>query len=55
MAKESKYYGTGHRKTSIAKVTLTPGKGKITINGKDVNEYFPFDVFDVYESIMVTL
>ena len=44
MAKENKYYGTGHRKTSIAKVTLTPGKGKITINGKDVNEYLPYEV-----------
>ena len=43
MAKEKKnsYYGTGHRKTSIAKVTLTPGTGKITVNGRDVEEYFP--------------
>ena len=43
MAKEktNKYYGTGHRKTSVAKVTLTPGTGKITVNGRDVNEYFP--------------
>ncbi len=43
MAKEktNKYYGTGHRKTSIAKVTLTPGTGKITVNGRDVNEFFP--------------
>ena len=43
MAKEktNKYYGTGHRKTSVAKVTLTPGTGKITVNGRDVNEFFP--------------
>ena len=43
MAKEKKnvYTGTGHRKTSVARVTLTPGTGKITINGRDVNEYFP--------------
>ena len=42
MAKEKKnvYTGTGRRKTSVARVTLTPGKGKITINGHDVNEYF---------------
>ena len=39
-----KFYGTGRRKTSVARVTLTPGKGNIIVNGKDVNEYFPFDV-----------
>ena len=46
MAKEKKntYTGTGHRKTSVARVTLTPGKGKITVNGKDVREYLPFEV-----------
>lgn len=36
------YYGTGHRKSSIAKVRMTSGKGNITINGRDVNEYLPF-------------
>ena len=36
------YQGTGHRKSSIAKVVMVSGKGKITINGRDVNEYFPF-------------
>ena len=40
----NRYYGTGHRKTSIAKVTLTPGTGKITVNGRDVNEYFPSEI-----------
>lgn len=46
MAKDSKkvYTGTGRRKTSVARVTLTPGKGKITVNGHDVNEYLPFEV-----------
>lgn len=40
MAKDSKVYiGTGRRKTSVARVTLTPGKGKITVNGKDVHDY----------------
>ena len=44
-AKEVKsFYGTGRRKGSVAKVTLTPGKGKITVNGKDVSEYMPFEV-----------
>ena len=41
MAKNKKsYYGTGKRKSSIAKVTLTEGKGSIVVNGKDVHEYF---------------
>ena len=40
---ESIYYGTGKRKTSIAKVRLTSGSGKITINGKDVHEYLPYE------------
>ena len=44
MAKENKvYYGTGRRKTSIAKVELVSGKGKITVNGKDVHEYLPYE------------
>jgi small subunit ribosomal protein S9 len=33
-------YGTGRRKTAAARVFLTPGKGKISINGKTVEEYF---------------
>ena len=37
-----KYYATGHRKSSMAKVTMVSGKGKITINGKELNEYLPF-------------
>ena len=42
MAKDNKniYTGTGRRKTSVARVTLTSGSGKITINGHDVNDYF---------------
>jgi len=34
------YYGTGRRKESVARVFLRPGEGKITINGKDFEEYF---------------
>ena len=40
MAKEV-YYGTGRRKSSVARVFLTKGTGKITVNGRDVEEYFP--------------
>lgn len=38
------YYATGKRKDSIAKVWLTPGKGKIIINKKDISDYFELDV-----------
>jgi len=34
------FYGTGRRKSSIARVRLYPGSGKITINGRDIEEYF---------------
>ena len=34
------YYGTGRRKSSVARVRLVPGAGKITINGRDMEEYF---------------
>ncbi|MFA6755707.1 MAG: 30S ribosomal protein S9 [Bacilli bacterium] len=40
--KDVRYYGTGRRKSSIARVYAKPGKGSIIVNGKDVNEYFPF-------------
>ena len=33
-------YGTGRRKTSVARGRLVPGQGKITVNKKDLNEYF---------------
>ena len=43
--KESRTFcGTGRRKSSVARVILRPGKGKITVNGRDVNEYMPFPV-----------
>lgn len=34
------YYGTGRRKSSVARVRLYEGSGKITINGRDIDEYF---------------
>jgi len=39
MAKEQ-YYGTGRRKSSVARVYLVPGNGNITINGRTIDEYF---------------
>jgi len=35
---------SGRRKRSIAQVKMVPGSGKITVNGKDVREYLPFEV-----------
>jgi small subunit ribosomal protein S9 len=37
------YLGTGRRKTSVARVYLTPGTGVITVNGKTLNEYLPLE------------
>ena len=37
---EQKFYATGKRKTSVARVWLTPGKGEITINKRPMDEYF---------------
>ena len=42
MAKEQ-YYGTGRRKSSVARVYLVPGNGNITINGRTIDEYFGLD------------
>ena len=37
---ETKYYGTGRRKSSVARVYLVPGTGKITVNGRDIKDFF---------------
>ena len=37
---EALYRGTGRRKTAVARVRLLPGEGKITVNGRDFEEYF---------------
>ena len=36
----SRYYGTGRRKSSVARVYMAPGTGKITINKRDIDDYF---------------
>jgi small subunit ribosomal protein S9 len=41
------YMGTGRRKTSIARVRLVPGSGKITINNRDIDEYFDYETLKV--------
>ncbi len=42
MAETKVFYGTGRRKSSVARVFVTAGKGKITVNGEDVNKYMPY-------------
>lgn len=53
---EVRYYGTGRRKSSVARVYLVPGKGSITVNGRDVNEYMPYAtlVMDLKQPLELT-
>ena len=57
MAKEKvEYYGTGRRKSSIARVRLLPGSGKITINHREFTEYIPSPAvrLDVLQPLSIT-
>ena len=56
MAKKEVWTATGRRKRSIAQVRMTAGKGNITVNGKDVNEYMPFAVLvmDLKQPLVAT-
>ena len=56
MADKKVYLGTGRRKSSVAQVKMTSGKGKITINGKDVREFFPYEtnVMDLMQPLVAT-
>ena len=47
MAKKEALYGTGRRKSSVARVRLLPGKGNIVINGKSIDEYFGLETLKV--------
>lgn len=53
---DKKYIALGRRKRSVAKVTLTTGTGKITVNGKDVKEYMPYEtlVIDLIQPLELT-
>ena len=53
---ERKFIGTGRRKSSVAQVTMVPGKGKITINGVDVREFMPYEtnVMDLKQPLVAT-
>ena len=43
----ARYYGTGRRKTSVARVYLMPGTGKITINKRDIDDYLDMETLKV--------
>ncbi len=42
-----KFYGTGRRKESVARVYLTPGTGKITVNKREFDDYFPQETLKI--------
>ena len=50
------FIGTGRRKSSVAQVKMTLGSGKITINGNDVREFFPYEtnVMDLKQPLVAT-
>lgn len=56
MADEAVYYGTGRRKTSVARVRVKPGTGVITVNGRDAATYFGRSVLmlDIQTPLKVT-
>ena len=56
MALKKVYIGTGRRKASIAQVKMMPGKGKITVNGEDVRDFFPYEtnVMDLMQPLVAT-
>ena len=58
MAKKAdlQYYGTGRRKSSIARVYVTSGTCKIVVNGRPVEEYMPYDtlIMDLRQPLVLT-
>ncbi len=56
MPKENIYYATGKRKNAIAKTWLTPGSGKIVINKRPLEDYFPLETLqaDLQEPFKLT-
>ena len=51
-----KFTGTGRRKSSIARVVMVPGKGNITVNGRDVRDFFPYEtnIMDLMQPLVAT-
>ena len=50
------YRGTGRRKHSVARVRLVPGEGNVTVNGRDMRDYLPFEslILDLSQPFAVT-
>ncbi len=51
----TKYYGTGRRKSSVARVYLIPGKGNITVNKRTIDDYFGLETLKVIVRQPLTL
>lgn len=56
MAEKRIFLGTGRRKSSVAQVKMVPGKGSITVNGRDVRDFFPYEtnVMDLKQPLVAT-
>ena len=56
MANTRVFIGTGRRKSAVAQVKMVPGKGKITVNGVDVKEFFPYEtnIMDLKQPLVAT-
>jgi len=56
MANKKVFTGTGRRKSSVAQVRMTLGKGNITVNGRDVKDFFPYEtsVMDLVQPLVAT-
>ena len=54
-SKNPYYYGTGRRKSSVARVRLYAGTGKITINGRDIDDYFGLETLKLIVRQPMTL
>lgn len=48
MTETTQHLGTGRRKTAIARVRLSTGTGKILVNGRAFNQYFPLDTLRMH-------
>lgn len=51
----AQFWGTGRRKTSVARVRLLPGDGKVTINDRDIDEYFNYETLKVVAKEPLTI
>ena len=56
MADKKVFIGTGRRKSTVAQVKMVPGKGEITVNGRDVRDFFPYEtnVMDLKQPLVAT-